>query len=722
MPETREAAISGMLVKEAFESTRLHTSWKILNLLADATVNEMKRFRADSRFRRLLVDRIPSNSTFKRGSKNGTWLYPPMLSPGRRPGIKKATFSLQDLELRGVHITNRGIELDLGPLWCQVQLLTHMSPQVYPRKLWESFMEVPHNVRKFHVGIAFECEEYILAFLSRDLVFQVYWEYTRDDLPRRINTVNIIKDWPLFLQGIVDWLVDEYHGENRIDATTTVSATDAIRAAPAWVGVGGYTVNELMHIAGLHPYMNIREVVDNPSRVARLCLALFSFVEPVDTIWREDVKPQVENGVLSPSLEARLGYRDRLHVHMKERCHIPYCMKSLVSSYDVDSDTCSDFYEPSLTKAALTAHPEMGALVFGIDEWTNMAANASMEAGSWDNDVLFQHFKSIGLLDTPKRLNATAYSPRLFLPEPEVKKSWVSTHACRFIKPKSSKVLWTVIQPPISLLDFLNIYDTTIHSFKETVLASRDVAIGPLEYCGTTIPIGVLWNRDPSQSTLPSQGAVVHNIPSNLIECATLSIERRGSLKKGGKEHGFSLTTEERTARRLKLNHIATIRDESSSGVDTPEPESALEEDREDRVEEEIGVKHKKRRRTADSDLIQDDENVQESRWCRSPYLVSFAAILINLLHDPDLFLLLVVSEFGVSAAAENSADVRRLRTPKHRGFARVESAATTGAEKEGDAGVERGEGGRSRTDVHTLDVDWLPWAHRLLPAPPSRR
>ncbi|KAF8240631.1 hypothetical protein L208DRAFT_1420342 [Tricholoma matsutake] len=119
----------------------LLTSFKVLGLWADASQAEVKHVgTSDGQ-----VYRLDATCAVKRGTNHKqTLLWPPQLAiSAKQPNPP----SIETLELKGVATTSRSIVLNLGP----VSLKDH----------------------GFHVALALEFEEYVVVFLSNDMVFQV---------------------------------------------------------------------------------------------------------------------------------------------------------------------------------------------------------------------------------------------------------------------------------------------------------------------------------------------------------------------------------------------------------------------------------------------------------------------------------------------------------------------------------------------------------------------
>ncbi|KAH9913161.1 uncharacterized protein B0H18DRAFT_1126520 [Fomitopsis serialis] len=173
MPEIQECYCSGLQL-QSFHTANKTTDWHLIALYCDATKDEPKD--PSSPWARGLVGKLNATSKAKRGNtSHQTPLWPPFLAANAPP----AGFKLEDLVLAEVHYTSRSIVLNFGHCWFQLQYLTHTSIQTYHRQHWEVLKETSYigkgetAMRSFRIGLAMEFEDFVIAFVSHDQVFQV---------------------------------------------------------------------------------------------------------------------------------------------------------------------------------------------------------------------------------------------------------------------------------------------------------------------------------------------------------------------------------------------------------------------------------------------------------------------------------------------------------------------------------------------------------------------
>ncbi|KAK7035102.1 hypothetical protein R3P38DRAFT_2912758 [Favolaschia claudopus] len=448
MPEQRETAASGKVAKEGIKKALEEDADLTLEgIYADATAAEAKQEEAPERAQSGLVYELNPASTIVRGSESHqTSVYPEVMKYDIDNNYPPLPYppSFKRLVLTGVQTTHRALILHLGMLNLMVSYLTHTSVQWYTRNRWDTgIMCVSKDVRKFHVGMALVFKEYVLAFVTIDLLFQPVWQDSH------------IHHTTDFLVMVAEWIQDE----NWLDGKRYVLACDAIRAAnEVWYGIGVYTVMELFFLAGLSPFITACELFSNPSRTARFLVAYYTYIHVGDAgLWRL-LSPCIYEGVLAPTTEQRLRYADWLYVWGKERVYMSIRMSRLLDSYN--SSLCSffqktlaayaaasevtfrksvtdlfDVFEPTLVEPALEANPTWGSLVFG--EWTWLSISGNIPIGS---DPITELFRSHGLLSERTHLRSEVYSP-LYLPSEELKLARRNTFLYH-----GSKEMWSILR------------------------------------------------------------------------------------------------------------------------------------------------------------------------------------------------------------------------------------------------------------------------------------
>ncbi|KAJ7804316.1 hypothetical protein B0H13DRAFT_2491520 [Mycena leptocephala] len=488
MPEVREAE-SSYIIADAAVSYVVGKSGPIplKHIEIDATDREQTRFPKHHPARDGLPYTIDASSSVKRGiNKAQGYVYPEMW---RTTGKRKKTGlngCLTDLALAGISYTERALILNLGPLFLMIQWLTHTNVHFIPRSDYESTTKiVDKKVRKTLVGMALVFEEYVLTFMSSDLVFQPTWASSRNELPPSPSNF-YSREWD-FLPSLVQWM------ESRIDGNRNFLACDVIRSTNnVFLGIGVYTVIELFFLAGLSPLLTEAELFDNPSRV--------SHRSPV--IAFKLLRPAMKDGYLAPTEQQRLGYINWLHIYAKDRCKIPVRMAELIDNYTAeveqrmllperwvryDAESLYDVFEPTFLSTALSLDHNLGHLVFGAQLWIDLGGLLS----NW-RDPLTAYFSEQGLLNEPSFLRPNHYSP-LFLAHHDFR-SQSLPHRTVYTY-RNEKQIWSITPAPQNSDGLSAIKDSgNIHAivgnerrrmlFSHIVQHTQKVAIGPLEYCG----------------------------------------------------------------------------------------------------------------------------------------------------------------------------------------------------------------------------------------------
>ncbi|KIM34974.1 hypothetical protein M413DRAFT_14811 [Hebeloma cylindrosporum] len=225
--------------------------------------------------------------------------------------------SIKGLHLLGIQTTSRAIILQFGrgekenkeELWLRLSYLTHTSIQILKKQDWiASVSTVP---KKPTWRLTFE--------ELRETKPDVYHQYNR------------------FLENVVTWM--------RLHSPRPQLACKAVRDAnQVWLGVGVYTVSEIFYMAGLSPFLTEEEVFDSPSRTARLCEALWAYNYKSHTDLRPLLRKSLVDGILAPTEEQRLAYKDWLHVYGKARSRVTPRLSDLVQQYSRELKRlgCSD--------------------------------------------------------------------------------------------------------------------------------------------------------------------------------------------------------------------------------------------------------------------------------------------------------------------------------------------------------------------------------------------
>ncbi|KAJ7724297.1 hypothetical protein B0H14DRAFT_3004105, partial [Mycena olivaceomarginata] len=440
MPECREGECSCLVLDASVSGILAECgTLPLKHIDADAADKEAARFPKEHPAQSGLAYTINSSSAVARGvNKAQGYIFPPMW----RTGGKKDTAplgSLTDLALAGVSYTYRALILDLGPLFLMVQWLTHTSVQLYPRDVYEERVKsVNKKIRKFRIGMALVFEHYVIAFLSSDLVFQVFEIHSQPGHPH----VRVLPPSPSnfydpgweFLTAVTKWM------QSRLNADRNGLACEVIRAANnVFLGIGVYTVVEIFFLAGLSPFLTEAEVFTNPSRVARFCGGYFEFLHKSRTDLWKLLRPAMKDG------------------------------------------------EPTFLATALSLDHNLSHLIFGAPTWVALGGKPANL-----RDPLTVFFEEQGALDTPTFLRPDYYTPMILDKVDFCFKSLPHRTVHTYC---GDKQIWSTTPPATNSQGRCFIPDSAEVSvvlgeerrhmlFSYIVKHTQKVAIGPLEYCG----------------------------------------------------------------------------------------------------------------------------------------------------------------------------------------------------------------------------------------------
>ncbi|TFK59346.1 hypothetical protein BDN72DRAFT_905937 [Pluteus cervinus] len=320
------------------------------------------------------------------------------------------------LTLEGMSTTSRALSLEFGKLHFRFAYLTHTSVQWYTSDQWQAVQVVHKDHRGFKIGIAFEFQDYVLAFPSNDNLVQPHWVDDPDNFPEVLPDVFGI--YVNFLASIASWL--EFHFNTTKHHAEAFCETLRNSSTKGWTGVGVYTISEICFLAGVSPFLTTKEVIYCPSRVARLCEALWVYSERSFDDLPELLQKATHDTVLAPSLDQRLKYADMLHVFAKDKVRVPERMASLVDEYltywegpdQALGNPPSDVFDPALIVLAFTRkQTHLGSLIFGPELWDQLVSSFEGKIEHMvDADPITQFYAKKGLLSASTRLKPEHYS------------------------------------------------------------------------------------------------------------------------------------------------------------------------------------------------------------------------------------------------------------------------------------------------------------------------
>ncbi|KAK1226934.1 hypothetical protein PQX77_010067 [Marasmius sp. AFHP31] len=548
MPEGRESIAHVISAQTAFEVAQRAIGWiafKVIGLWADYTDAEALRAPSSTPGRRGYVDVIGPHSMSTRGQKdNQTSLYPPQLRSEWQESKKKLSPAqlLEGLAIEGPHSisgTDRTMVVNLGGLVLQLAYILHTSPQLFTRSQWNTILRVHKKDRAFKVGLAIEFETHVFAFLTKDLLFQPTWWSSMDDI---VRPPSIVHDYLEFLATIAAWILEEGFLDRQIDKPGTQLASEVFRNSKVWYGAGVYTTSEAFRLAGISPFLTATEVFKNPSRLARLILALYTFMDVAyDSKFRSLITTAMSGTVLAPTASQRENYAQFLDVYAQRSSlcglweselidHYIETLNSLGSQPRIWSRSDEqlklfDVFEPDRIQAGLDiTEGNLGHLVFGDTQWELLGYTVPEEL-----DPITQLFVDTEIIQSTTSpppltyLNHEVYQV-LFTNPPKgtlrnTKKTYFY-HCSRQIwslvpnyPPNCSNTRRTVIDdghkvisslPSTAQDSYLAVNDgkevehKINDAYEEKLFLSiirkgtTDVAIGPLEYCGNAS-----WHSGP---------------------------------------------------------------------------------------------------------------------------------------------------------------------------------------------------------------------------------
>ncbi|KAJ7052816.1 hypothetical protein C8F01DRAFT_1261289 [Mycena amicta] len=320
------------------------------------------------------------------------------------------------------------------------------------RDVWDSSVMVVHRKVRGH-----------------DLVFQATWMLPKVPL---LSPPSVYHAPTQFLSNVSDWIQKRYFKRPN-KRTGTRLATDAVRSLQdIFHGVGAYTSQELLYMAGISPFLTEREVFLNPSRTAQRITALYTFIKYGEDNIEKLLREAMLEGVLAPTIDQRKFYAYWLYVWAKDEIRMSARMKVLVQEYNALLATYEN-HPHNISRGSLTELREAGS------------------GFTWP--CIFYRFKERqvnGFVSTQRYSGHTPtqlkYYLPLFLHENLISKAVVPVRAD---SAGVAKKIWTPLAdfpPCLRLANTVPLSDAERYAalFSTTVGQMKEAAIGPLEYNG----------------------------------------------------------------------------------------------------------------------------------------------------------------------------------------------------------------------------------------------
>ncbi|KAF7422802.1 hypothetical protein PC9H_010961 [Pleurotus ostreatus] len=262
-------------------------------------------------------------------------------------------------------------------------------------------------------------------------------------------------------------------------------AADGMHTVPSRVffGMGVYTLCKVFFMAGIPIHISIQDFCQSPSRVARLCLALWEYTRKShDNLWLDILKPALVDNILAPTRRQREQYGHWLMVYGKTRTLVPRRMAKLIVKHEAnDVNGKGDIFEPGYLNIALQEHPYLGYLVFGESAWTHLGGSVG------GGDPLSSLFNKHNMLDAKSHINPEYYDSIVPYNVMDKTRPQKQTYLYYQAYKTGRKQLWMIAKIPSSHVESFNLntgVERKTHLFSKIVKKSASVAIGPLEYCG----------------------------------------------------------------------------------------------------------------------------------------------------------------------------------------------------------------------------------------------
>ncbi|KZV80410.1 hypothetical protein EXIGLDRAFT_845539 [Exidia glandulosa HHB12029] len=502
--------------------------------------------------------------------------------------------TLDGFVFRNVHYSPRSLILDFTVCALNMHYLTHTSIIIYPKDVWyERVVDVPSlsTERAFKIIIALEFDDYVIAFLTKDLIAKPEWVLDipvpgPDPFPGfNTNLASLpvpTPYWALFAVNLIETVLDSPRRGVRALAVVALRH-DFPECAP---GVGQFTICELFYKAGIWTGITLREFVLSPSLVARFVEAIYEYyLQGKDKYGPKVVIPTLHNGrrwicahtfnaniIMSPSKEQRVNFTEEfLDVWAKDTVRVHPRHAALITAYtdwiedgDLDAPPPPDPFEPSLIQNALRKSQNLAHLIFGTPC-----------PGEPDPITAMYMKKAPHLLK--KRPNLVSYSPR-FYPQPrddKAKAALIDMYVYNF-DADSAGAVWSVL-PPDPRRFSVHPPEVRAHSLGTYIINNtNDVSIGPLEYAGLSEPVAVAGGKLIA-TTIKSMRAEVRaelklRCDANGLSHVKLSMEDKALIDAGMREKMAANGLEKHADLLARYNrkYLGSAEDEENAPVLTP--------------------------------------------------------------------------------------------------------------------------------------------------------
>ncbi|KAJ7037365.1 hypothetical protein C8F04DRAFT_1180443 [Mycena alexandri] len=391
-------------------------------------------------------------------------------------------FITADLELQAVHYHPRRLILDLKSSVLELEPLLHSAPQIFTLAQWEGVSRVPREERGYKIAFAIEMTTHILALLSHDNLWHLFWrsstEFTRLQKQCVPDSVLGFHAWCKFHV--------EYFTKNPPKRRTQLTIYQwLIKPGPhPFQGSGRYCTAEVLALAGIPPWTSAFDVMTRPE--------LYSVLIEADAQFHSERSSNrmlegntSDDFSLGASVQDQIEYSTHLRVHGKKEWHglqctpLPFNMLQplLTKSEDIairtrveaqDTTNRSNIFVPKADIASAT-HPfdlsniapsllcfgHLGELIVGEQRWAALLKN-EIPDNLMTLARYFRDYQNKVLRNLTGAKRPPTMTPKLpfridreslsLLPEPQ-RPCRLPTNLLRIKNQKRGKI-WTVLEAP----------------------------------------------------------------------------------------------------------------------------------------------------------------------------------------------------------------------------------------------------------------------------------
>ncbi|KAJ7680770.1 hypothetical protein DFH06DRAFT_1164140 [Mycena polygramma] len=246
-------------------------------------------------------------------------------------------FKTSGLQLKGVSYHPRMLVLDLTTCHVELEPLLHSSPQIFTIVQWEGVCQVPKEERGYKIAIAFKMVTHVLALLSHDNLWGVFWRSSVEFLDLQRDRV---PDSVLDFHG---WC--EFHANHlrkyapKFRTTTTIYQWMISSGPHPFQGNGRYCSAEVLALAGIPPWVPVYDVLMNETAYCILTEADFQFHSERwflidDMIDKMLAGNAPDDFSLGANVKDQLDYGKHLRVHAQKEWHVNPRLANLVREYN----------------------------------------------------------------------------------------------------------------------------------------------------------------------------------------------------------------------------------------------------------------------------------------------------------------------------------------------------------------------------------------------------